>query len=75
MILNLRRTRAVARVETLQLISDRAALVLIFILPIFQILLYGYAIGLEPKHVALALASTEPALAARAATALETSSQ
>lgn len=71
---NLRRTVAVARVETLQIISDRASLVLIFVLPIFQILLYGYAISLEPRNVALALASSEPALAQRASSALGASS-
>ena len=38
----LKRCMAVARVESLQLLADRAALFLIFILPIFQILLFAY---------------------------------
>jgi ABC-2 type transport system permease protein len=66
----LNRMGAVARVETLQLIRDRAALVLIFLLPIFQILLYGYAISLEPKHVTLALATDEPRLTDQAMDAI-----
>jgi ABC-2 type transport system permease protein len=36
--------------------------VLIFLLPIFQILLYGYAINLEPRNVTLAVATSERAL-------------
>lgn len=58
----MRRIGAVARVETLELMRDRASLVLIFLLPIFQILLYGYAISLEPRHVTLAIATDEPQL-------------
>ena len=56
----LNRIGAVSRVEGLQLLRDRASLVLIFLLPIFQILLYGYAINLEPKHVVMAMATDEP---------------
>ncbi|HEX4098545.1 MAG TPA: hypothetical protein VHX64_17595, partial [Caulobacteraceae bacterium] len=74
MIPNFRRTRAVARVEALQLLGDRASIALILLLPIFQILLYGYAISLTPRHVALAVASSEPVLASRAAAAVKTSS-
>lgn len=65
-----RRCVAVARVETLQLIADRAALVLIFVLPVLQILLYGYAISLEPKNVPLAIATDEPRLVAPAMDAI-----
>jgi ABC-2 type transport system permease protein len=62
MSFHLRRCLAVARVESLGLLADRAALVLIFILPVLQILLYGYAISLEPKHVPIAIATSEPHL-------------
>jgi ABC-2 type transport system permease protein len=68
----LRRIGAVARVEALELMRDRASLVLIFLLPIFQILLYGYAISLEPKHVTLAVATDEPRLVDQAIDAAET---
>jgi ABC-2 type transport system permease protein len=62
MSFHFRRCLAVARVEALGILADRAALVLIFVLPVFQILLYGYGINLEPKHVPLAVASSEPRL-------------
>jgi ABC-2 type transport system permease protein len=67
---HLKRCLAVARVEALQLIADRAALVLILVLPIFQILLYGYAISLEPRNVPLAVATDEPRLVAPAMAAI-----
>lgn len=57
----LRRALAVARVEALHLLRDRNALSLIFVLPIFQVLLYGYAINLRPDHAALAVAGDVPA--------------
>ena len=65
MVARLKRMVAVARVEGLQLMRDRASLLLIFLLPVFQILLYGYAISLTPSHVDLAVASSEPALIER----------
>ena len=64
MSFHLKRCLAVARVEALQLIADRAALVLIFVLPVFQILLYGYAISLEPRNVPLAIGTNEPRIVA-----------
>ena len=62
---NLRRIRAVFRVETAQLISDRPSLSLILLLPIVQILLYGYAINLNPTHIPLAVATDDGRLAGR----------
>jgi ABC-2 type transport system permease protein len=70
LVARLKRVGAVARVETLMLLRDRAHLALIFLLPIFQILLYGYAINLEPKHVTLAIATDEPRLVAQAIDAI-----
>jgi ABC-2 type transport system permease protein len=67
----LKRIGAVARVEGLQIARDRASLVLIFLLPIFQILLYGYAINLEPRQVALAMATDEPRLTDQAMDAIQ----
>jgi ABC-2 type transport system permease protein len=66
----LKRTGAVARVETLMLLRDRAHMTLIFLLPVLQILLYGYAISLEPRHVTLAIATTEPRLVDQAVDAI-----
>ncbi|HLK23274.1 MAG TPA: ABC transporter permease [Caulobacteraceae bacterium] len=59
---SLRRCLAIARVETLGLFADRGALALIFVLPVVQILLYGYAISLQPRHVPVAIAASEPRL-------------
>ncbi|HLI65613.1 MAG TPA: ABC transporter permease [Caulobacteraceae bacterium] len=67
---SLRRAMAVARVESLGLMADRAALLLIFVLPVLQILLYGYAISLQPKNVPLAIATSEPRLVAPAMAAI-----
>jgi ABC-2 type transport system permease protein len=54
-----RRIRAVAVVETLQLLYDPATLALIFLLPVFQIALYGYGIHFEPRGVTVAVASND----------------
>jgi len=55
----LRRIGAVAAVESLQLLYDPATLVLIFLLPVFQVLLYGYAIHFDPRDVPIAVASSD----------------
>jgi len=70
MSFHIKRCLAVARVESLQLLADRAALFLIFVLPIFQILLYGYGISLDPRNVPLAIATDEPRLVAPAMDAI-----
>ena len=70
MSIHIKRCLAVARVESLQLLADRAALFLIFVLPIFQILLYGYGISLDPRNVPLAIATDEPRLVAPAMDAI-----
>jgi ABC-2 type transport system permease protein len=52
----LRRWRAVARIELLYLIHDRPTLAIIFVVPALQILLFGYAVRLEPREVTIAIA-------------------
>jgi ABC-2 type transport system permease protein len=71
MIVALRRIRAVAVVESLQLLYDPATLVLIFLLPVFQVLLYGYAIHFEPRDVPVAIASSDADLSHDAAQAIQ----
>jgi ABC-2 type transport system permease protein len=66
-----RRIRAVAVVESLQLLYDPATLVLIFLLPVFQILLYGYAIHVEPRDVSVAVASSDADLSRAAAQSIQ----
>ena len=59
----LTRILAVARIECLQLIRDRTNLALIFTVPAVQIVLFGYAINLNPKNVPIAIARTASSLA------------
>jgi ABC-2 type transport system permease protein len=63
----LRRMVAVARVETLRLVRDRVAISLIALVPAVQILLFGYAVNLDPKSVPIAIAGGEDASIERAA--------
>jgi ABC-2 type transport system permease protein len=58
-------------VESLQLLYDPATLVLIFFLPVFQVLLYGYAIHFEPRDVPIAVASSDADLSRSAAQAIQ----
>lgn len=50
------RVLAVARVECLQLIRDRTSIALIVTVPAIQIILFGYAVNLNPKDIPLAIA-------------------
>jgi len=56
-----RRWLAVARLEVLHLLHDRAALSLILAVPAVQILLFGYAVRWDPRHVPIAIAREEAA--------------
>lgn len=57
-----RRIGAVVGVETAQLIHDRPSLSLLLLLPIVQILLYGYAIDLTPRHIPIAVSASDARL-------------
>jgi ABC-2 type transport system permease protein len=46
----------VARIETLHITRDRTSISLVVGVPVIQILLFGYAINLDPKEVPLAIA-------------------
>jgi ABC-2 type transport system permease protein len=61
--ISLRRCMALFHVELRLLLADRSALMLIFGLPVMQIALYGYAIGFMPRHVPVAVATDDAALA------------
>jgi ABC-2 type transport system permease protein len=58
---------AVARIETLRLLRDRVAISLIALVPAVQIVLFGYAINLDPKGVPIAIAGSDGSLVERAA--------
>jgi ABC-2 type transport system permease protein len=53
---HIRRMLAVAHVEVLHLVSDPTTVSLILLVPAIQIVLFGYAINLDPKHVPIAIA-------------------
>ena len=63
----LRRMMAVARVETLRLMRDRVAISLIALVPAVQIVLFGYAVNLDPKNVPIAIAGSDGTSVERAA--------
>jgi ABC-2 type transport system permease protein len=53
---HVKRMLAVARVEILILIHDRLTISLILLVPAIQIVLFGYAVNLNPKNVSIAIA-------------------
>jgi ABC-2 type transport system permease protein len=53
------RVLAVARVEILHLIHDRTTISLILLVPAIQIVLFGYAVNLDPRHVPIAVAGDQ----------------
>jgi ABC-2 type transport system permease protein len=63
----LARMTAVARIETLRLVRDRVAMSMIALVPTVQILLFGYAVNLDPKGVPLAIAGSDGSSVGRAA--------
>ena len=63
----LTRMMAVACIETLRLVRDRVAISLIALVPAVQIVLFGYAVNLDPKNVPIAIAGSDRSLVERAA--------
>jgi ABC-2 type transport system permease protein len=56
------RILAVARIETLHLIHDRTTLSLILLVPAVQIVLFGYAVNLDPRHIPIVIAGHHQSL-------------
>jgi ABC-2 type transport system permease protein len=52
---SLTRILAVARIETLRLVVDRPSLGLILLVPALQLVLFGYAVNLEPKNIPIVI--------------------
>jgi ABC-2 type transport system permease protein len=48
-----RRIAAIMRKEVIQIRRDPRSLLIAFLLPVFQLLIYGYAVNLDVKHVPL----------------------
>ena len=61
----LRRIAALAWKESLQLARDRATLGMLLGVPLVQVLLFGFAIELSPRPLAVTLVAAEPGTAAR----------
>ena len=61
-----RRALALFRVEARQLLFDRSALMLIFGLPVLQIVLYGYGVSFVPRQVPVAISTNDAAVAMQA---------
>ncbi len=53
--LSLRRMLALIRKEFLQLLRDRPTLAMVVMIPIIQVVLFGYAINTDPRHLPTAL--------------------
>jgi ABC-2 type transport system permease protein len=51
--MNLRRVVAMARKEVIQIRRDPRTLLIIFAMPLIQLLIYGYGVSLDVKHVSL----------------------
>ena len=62
-----RRMMAVARIETLRLVRDRVAISLIALVPAVQIVLFGYAVNLDPRNIPIAIAGGDSSSIERAA--------
>ena len=51
--MNLRRTFAIMRKEVIQIMRDPLSLLVIFAMPIVQLVIYGYGVNLDIKHIPL----------------------
>lgn len=66
---SLQRMKALICKEFIQLKRDRPTLVMIVMLPIIQLLLFGYAINMDPKHMPAAVISRDNTFLTRSLTA------
>lgn len=53
--IDVKRISAIARKEFLHILRDRRTLMMIVTMPLFQLIIYGYGINSDVKHLALAL--------------------
>jgi len=51
--MNLRRTFAIIRKEVIQIMRDPLSLLVIFAMPIVQLVIYGYGVNLDIRHIPL----------------------
>jgi len=63
---SLRRTVAILKKELVQLRRDKATLAMMIMIPVMQLLLFGYAINTDPKHMPTAILTQDHSPIARA---------
>ena len=56
----LRRLWGLLRKETLQILRDPSSLAIAFVMPVILLLLFGYGVSLDAKHVPIALVADAP---------------
>lgn len=66
--ISLRRMRALITKEFIQILRDRSTFGMIFMMPIIQLLLYGYAINTNPKMLPTALVAADQSVYVRSIT-------
>jgi ABC-2 type transport system permease protein len=62
----MRKAIAVGRKELRQILRDRRTLMILLIVPVFFLLLYGYALNFDIRHVALAVEDRDNSVESRA---------
>ncbi|MBV8060387.1 MAG: ABC transporter permease [Alphaproteobacteria bacterium] len=66
---SLQRMRALIIKEFIQILRDRSTFGIIFMMPIIQLMIYGYAINTNPKHLPTAVVMADDSLYVRSLTA------
>ena len=51
--MSLRRFAAVATKEIIQILRDARSLIIVILMPVILVLLFGYGVSLDVKHIAL----------------------
>ncbi len=62
----MRKALAVGKKEFRQIMRDRRTLMILLFIPVFFLLLYGYALNFDIKHVALAVEDRDNSVESRA---------
>ncbi|MDR2107752.1 MAG: ABC transporter permease [Holosporaceae bacterium] len=65
MILSFAKIRAILKKELIQLKRDRATAAMVIFIPLLQLLLFGYAINNDPKHLTTVVLSRDNGIFAR----------
>ncbi|HVC48627.1 MAG TPA: ABC transporter permease [Burkholderiales bacterium] len=58
--MNSQRLRGLIRKEFLQILRDPSAIAIAFVMPVFLLLLFGYGVSLDSKHVNIAVVVDQP---------------